>query len=507
MKRLLFILVLVTSSYAQSYLGASTSTATIPPPAIAPFSGLTGSGTIVFDPEPVSGGNNSGAFHLPIERVTDANTRSNQSMVADFSGSGDRNHWSKTSKHFYLSSSGGAHFFYDFNANTITPTLKYSTISGITDLTNGGNFSRVFEDPFYAMASAASSADGPVLKTWNMGSSSPPTGVTIYDFSATCIPNTFIHPTDPPAVSSTDGTFANGFSTSASQGTGRYIAAYTPGVGCSAYNTSTGVITGDYGTTGPVVCQNCTGGATNPGTFSIHNVGIVGEQYIIVIIQTCDGTCYNGASPYIWQRGTTNVWAWCGPSLTQCGGHHIDSGVTELINNYNNGFWAGRPVTSLTTPTSVPASQCSGIITPFDGHGGWYNNKGSDQEPFFWTSTTIASNPSYTFCDVNEILGIYPPTNIAKSGIILRFGHTYSLPTQSFDGENAIGSISQDGRWYLFTSPMNNTLGSTSGGSSCTALTNCRSDTFILALDWQQPPAPAIGMFARILLSRIVYYV
>ena len=466
-----------------NYPCTCTSTAVIPPPATAPFSGLTGAGTLVLDPEPISGGNFSNCMHSAMLRLTDANTFSNKSFFADAGESGDRNHFSKTSQYIFASDSGTFGYFWSFNPATMVATFKYNTRSGgVTDLNNNGNFSRVTENLFYAFGNTAGTTDGTVLQSWDVSSVTPPTRVAVYDFasSANGVPAGYMYTTDPPAVSSTDQTFAEGFSTSGSQGTARIAAAWTVGSGISVYNTLTGAVTGDYGSTGTIQCQNCTGGVTNPGTFTIHNIGLIGEQWVIIQVQACDGgsTCYNNASPYLWQRGTTSIWA----CVTGCSGHHIDSGISNFITEYSTPFWSSHSVTSYGSGTSFPASYCSGVTTPFDAHGGWFNNTGADQEPFFISTTSGSSSPSYTFCNVNEILGIYAPSNAARSGSILRFAHTFSLPTSNLAGQEGIISISQDGQFATMTSPMNNGLGSTAGATTCTPAVDCRSDVFVVRL-------------------------
>jgi hypothetical protein len=65
----------------------------------------------------------------------------------------------------------------------------------------------------------------------------------------------------------------------------------------------------------------------------------------------------------------------------------------------------------------------------------------------------------------------------------LRFGHTFnsSLST-AFTAQFAIGSVSPLGDFYLYTTDGEGTLGSTSGGSTYTISSNCRSDVFLMSL-------------------------
>jgi hypothetical protein len=79
---------------------------------------------------------------------------------------------------------------------------------------------------------------------------------------------------------------------------------------------------------------------------------------------------------------------------------------------------------------------------------------------------------------MNEVLGL--PTD--NSGLVKRFGHTYiSGDSSIFDAAQGVGSISQDGRFYMFASDMMGTLGSTAS----TPANTCQPG----GLDWQATTA------------------
>ncbi|MGC2541496.1 MAG: hypothetical protein WA372_09855, partial [Candidatus Sulfotelmatobacter sp.] len=64
-----------------------------------------------------------------------------------------------------------------------------------------------------------------------------------------------------------------------------------------------------------------------------------------------------------------------------------------------------------------------------------------------------------------------------------RFGHTFiTTKSQRFSTSYAIGSVSQDGKFFMFSSDWMGTLGSESGGKACTIGSDCRGDVFVIEL-------------------------
>jgi hypothetical protein len=255
-------------------------------PVVVPFSGqgTAGSGvdnTLVNDPEPVGSGNTSGLYHNPWVRITNVfsgcgnqtepacpSTKQNTSFFADGGGSGDVNHWSTDSTLFDICDAGGTSYFYAFNPSTMQATFKYSNYFNALKMGGGCaiSFSRSAgtNSTVYVPTNSTGTTSGTFLNKYDVSVNYPtlPTPVLVYNFttSPNCLPNTVTNSTDPPNVGvngGADTVFIDGFSTSGSQNTGRYIASYKVGSGCSVWNTQTNTITGDWGTTGTAVCRNC----------------------------------------------------------------------------------------------------------------------------------------------------------------------------------------------------------------------------------------------------------
>jgi len=118
-----------------------------------------------------------------------------------------------------------------------------------------------------------------------------------------------------------------------------------------------------------------------------------------------------------------------------------------------------------------------GIRAPLDQHQSWNNADPGDSVPFL--STTWSSSKPFPAPWYNEIIGI--ASN--GSGKVWRFAHSYiSAQSQLFATKYGIGSVSQDGRFFLFSSDWMGKLGSQSATVACTVGKDCRGDAFIVEL-------------------------
>ncbi len=197
--------------------------------------------------------------------------------------------------------------------------------------------------------------------------------------------------------------------------------------------------------------------------------------------------------PYLWQIGTTNLYPSCLPG-GNCGGHWTE-GFNHMVNaNYSpflqqdiRLYGNANPGSAIiaTLPPTTGANACTDVQT--DQHQNWSNVDALDSYPFFASTAALEANAqtpgSYNCAWVNEILGVSTIT-----GTVYRFAHTYTTGQNwSFDGQNAIGGVSQDGRFYAFTSDWQGTLGTEGGANgTCTnspnSSTACRNDVFVVKL-------------------------
>jgi len=260
--------------------------------------------------------------------------------------------------------------------------------------------------------------------------------------------------------------------TAAGQGLGTDAVAYKVGSGCSYLNTKTGVVTGDFGTTGTVGIAD---------RFSIHNAKISKDgNWLLIEFQHClSTTCTNDVNtPYFWQIGTTTLVAGC-TSGNDCSGHYTE-GVTHFINA--DGSPTSQQIKRLysapTSPTAIPIglpwanSNCTGGYI-LGQHQNWANVDANDTYPFFYAGYSSAPPMSPFVCALAyEVDAVNPVT-----GTVYRFAHTFnSGQSGAIQTGDSIGAVSQDGRLYCWGTDDKGGFGSTAGAASCTLGTNCRSD-------------------------------
>ena len=488
----------VAATFSQSAGVVSNATAA---PVTEPFSGLTGSGTLSLDPEPLAWGNSTALFHLPQLRVTDATMSceivANHSYFADASD-GQDNNFSVGDSQFTFVDSGNNYFIWNFNPLTFALGTCYSGSATSTGFWVNPVYSHVTPKLLYSFSNAAVTRHGTVMSSYN-ANSFPPTRTTVYDFgsSANGVPSGYVVQSDAVSINQTDTIFIDGFSNSATQNTATIVAAYVVGSGISTLNAATGTITGDFGGTGSAVCQNCPGAPISPGTFTIHDVKASPDgKYAVISLTSCTsgpGTCFQGNDSYLWEVGTVNFYTLCG---TGCSGHQV-TGFTGTTTQYNTPYYAWKTFASPLTFTAYPGSYCGSHTGIFDSHPSWWNNQGGDQQPFWTSATTGTDDPVYSSCTIEEIISIYTPANTGSSGTITRYAHSYGSPTAQFAPTWQLMYISQTGNFFVYTSSMANSsfvgqLGDTSGNYPCTVAANCRSDVFIGTASSTLPTSQAL---------------
>jgi predicted small secreted protein len=425
---------------------------------------LSGANTIVTDPD----------FGNRIVRITDANTNpvatfKNRTFVASGSGSADDNVWNTDSTLFIVQDTGTAGYPFTFNPTTLQAARMYVSKFPATNglvLPSGGDWSRVNPNILYTFGQTT------ITKYDFTDRTNPPSPQIIYDFtsSANCLPAGFKPMWSADAgVSGDDTVFGKAYSNTGDQGTGIYVAAYKVGSGCSTLNTQTGQVSGDWGSKGTINIAD---------RWTIHSAKLSKDgNWMVVVATKCTSlVCTTG--PYFWQVGTTNVNS-CGEGgVNSCGGHWTE-GYTHWV-NCNNSPMANQVFRSFAQANSVSSLTSifpPDITVPLDQHQSWNNVDPADSLPFFsstWSTTTPYPAPWY-----NEVIAVAAD----GSGKTWRFAHSFiTAKSQRFSTEYAIGTISQDGRFFILSSDWLGKLGSESGAANCTIGTNCRGDVFVVEL-------------------------
>lgn len=319
----------------------------------------------------------------------------------------------------------------------------------------------------------------------------PPTFIPMFNFisgggsTTNCLPSNFGTPTwtGSGGVGGGDSFFIAAWSSvnyhngsSTGQNSGYWAAAYVPGKGCYAVNTSTGAIIADpgfAGGTGLTCGPTCTGTLSNAGTdlYTIHSLkpslDVVGPHYMLVSRATClsvscAGGSSGGSTPYFIQIGT-NI-ATYGAGTHNSG--HAAEGATHFANI------PGLPQ-AYTKPYSNPASETA-LISPLpsctfgtlEQHMSWVQANQADNTPIV-VSTTILRSEAPLDPPLCPWWQEWYAIDTNGDGLTKRLGRSYNTGTAvNFDASNAIGVTSFSGNLIALTSDWMNTLGNTSGGST-----------------------------------------
>jgi hypothetical protein len=424
--------------------------------------GLLGANTIVTDPD----------FGNRIVRITDANTNTNSVyrnrsyMTAD-SGSADENLWNLDSTLFIVQDTGNQGYPYAFDPTTMQAARMYVASFPSTNglkLEYGGVWSHVSTNVLYTHSGTA------ISKYDFTDRNNPPSSQTVYDFTSSpnCLPAGFSETWKTDGGASYDDTvFGMGYSNRGGQGTGVYVVAYKVGSGCSILNTQTGQVGGDWGEKGTI---------NIPDRWLVHNVKISKDgNWLVIATNGCLlSSCLHG--PYFWQIGTTTVYD-CGQGGL-CDGHWTE-GYSHWVNN-NDTPLTNQVIRIFSEPssaTSLTHSFPRGITGNLDQHQSWNDVDPADSLPI--ASTTFSPTTPFPAPWYNEIIAVAAD----GSGTTWRFSHSFITATsQWFSVKYAIGSVSQDGKFFMFSSDWMGKLGSESGTASCTIGTNCRGDVFVVEL-------------------------
>jgi hypothetical protein len=445
---------------------------------------LTGANTIVVPSD----------FNNPIVRITDVNTEGSAGRNDGFSidSSAEVNFMNKNDDRFWVQDSGAAYDLFSWNGSTMQATRMYvssfPSTNGIRLTSAHGLPTWSFTQPYisYTLANDGSN-DAGIWATDFTSTNTPPSpifGTELVNLT-TCVPalaGKGIGWADNLSISGDDQTFATAISTGA-QGSGVYVIVWNRTMGCRVLETDTGAVTGAYGgaPTGTIGISD---------RFFIHNARLAKSgDWVQITRQSCaSGSCTGDSDDiYFWQLATLTVNAERLPSTDGSGGHHA-MGYTHFVNDARTA--AGPPlpsptleqirsVTSVGSPTALTATYPA--CTPATGgqHQSWANDASGDTTPVF-TSSETGGGFTPTCAWDNEILAWATD----GSGTVWRFAHTFATGlAPGFSAANAIGAVSQSGKWFAWSTDWDGMLGNQDLiTTACTITTNCRNDVFIVKL-------------------------
>lgn len=392
---------------------------------------LGGAGSTVTDP----------TFGTSILRVTDPNTRPDRANRAFHTpSSAEANTWNTDSTIFYITGEGGEAIAYNFD-----PIAMRATRMGDTSGPSGGSILPFGGEPTFSFTSkyvlyGMDGATGTLLQQ--------------YDFQSAALTNLLDVKT---VVSSFTGGYVGGVSNSGDDKFNIYF-------GGQAQNDATFVLVWDKNTRQSTLLDTQAGTVNGSAAGSIswgwtvHNSRI-DKSGRYVVISTASG-------PYslvVWDlQSRTFV------PITNKGGGHKVSGFGYIVNN--DGFtdgdqWLIRSLSNLGSFSTLINPELSPTEWVTDSHLSWNNAQPGVLVPVFLS--TYHSQPSsapWRAWD-DEIVAV------RTDGIqttVWRFAHHFSTYVGFWSSPR--GNISQDGRFFMFTSNWGNTLGTD------------REDAFVLKL-------------------------
>lgn len=493
LKLAFFILLFAPAIYGQIVFNASTSTAivgypgSIPCPASSCSSGgsLTGANYTITPTD----------FNLPITRVTDNSTYSGSAFSYTWSYSDDTANLPLdiSDSRFVLVNQGNGMIPFSWNGSALTATKLYGSSYQITSPLPNSDMVWSYTQPYIAYAMAINGSNNPAIYSWDFTSTStaPTTGNggvnQLVDLS-TCVgavAGLGYEWAGVLTLSYDDQTFSINLSTTSGQGSSGnlYVILWNRSNGCRVWNTGTGAITGAWGATGTI---------SLPDTFTLHDSELAPSgNYALVSYTTCLTSCSPTTwKQYFWNVPTTTVTYAANSSGADCG--HYAAGYTHFVNNcdisssYNASTYLRIPYNDVNNGSNPPLYVLNPQATPDvsnqDDHSGWQADNSSDTNPVCSTRTSPSTTPTTAY--QNEIVCIQ--ANVYGSASIWRFAHNYSSVAagEPFAAYNAIGAVSKDGKWFLWSTDWFGMLGKNDGSTNActTSPYNCRTDVFIMAL-------------------------
>jgi hypothetical protein len=422
------------TSAIDSY-AARTDFAVVPIPTPLPnMAGAQGAGTSVLDPD----------FHTRIYRLTDINTAGEtryapqQEWQMNCGGWGAFRVSNVDSTKIFICNNGGGTFLLPFDPATGTPGAAKRLPHGV----GFPHWSKTQQNVAFALAN---SKNPEVVRldfsVW------PPRITPVVNLAKVqnCAQQ-FAGKSEWKELSAAwdDATFAVAVGEKF-QGSAHTVYVWNAKAGCQVYDTEAETVNGAR-----------VPGATE--SFSIHAIKISGDGKIVMV----GG---DRMMRHFWDIGTATVET--ARAMVNVG--HFAMGYSSFLNtaeSTSDGKWCklGMAIRPLTVLTSVKylltSKQCGDTLTVGDDHVSWNNDDTTDKQPFATSTVSGPPNVSIKAAWEDEILVFM------QDGAVHREAHTFdSGRSKFFACRNAIGSISQDGKWFFFSSDWEGGLGRDSAGN------------------------------------------
>jgi hypothetical protein len=399
-------------------------------------------------------------FGSEMVRVTDENSNIKRSGIyLRTEASGNANMWSSDSSKFYVIAEGGSAYAYSFNPSNMRVGSLPGAAAGqplVLPLRPGASFSLTDPDLMYGTVNAtpltissfrfSTGITSTVIDTTTCGVQPPlmPGPLVRSDYDVT--PSL-----DERRISISEGGPA--FDQH------MFVIVYDKSLGCRWYNTQTGQIGGQWGPTG---------GASTSDSY------LIGHAYL-----SRSGNYVRIGAPgfgwYVWDVASLKVKSCRYFSDLHCFGYTA-MGYDSLVQN--RGFMDPMDIVKRSFDD---LAQVTPLVSSFPVPPAWEQEK-----HFTWSNVNV--NDSAPVClstyfeqDEDEITKPYQAEIfcIETDGIaskIWRFAHNRAHWYHQYFNTQPLGSISRDGRFFLFTSSWDEQVGTESNGTP-------RSDVWIVKLE------------------------
>ena len=407
------------------------------PPTMGP------AGSVITDP----------TFGSRIVRVTDASADPRKAERPLYTpSSAEQNSWNKDSTMFYVTTAGGSFILFEFDPATMKPKLARSH-----NLTWGGEPQFSFSQPniLYGMSRGEAAFEQYDTASGRVSQINKP---------SKCVKLDARDQGHAITVSADDSRFMTVLGPR--QDDNYLIYVYDRTQGCRWYNTVTGEIGGDWGPKGTI---------SVPDRFPLHNARMAKSGKFLYATRGANGS--PGHQWVVWEIDTLNV----GVCAKGCSGHHVLGyshiiGASGMVNPMELVSW---PLNNLSqfTPLIKGLEPVHGVEHWYDSHFSWNNDDPDDSTPVCF-STYQPRNPGTpaTPLTVSEPWEneIDCAETDGRSSKVWRFAHTYSTGKNGF-WSTPRGNVSQDGRFFMFTSDWEDQLGKAPDGKY-------RTDVFVVEL-------------------------
>jgi hypothetical protein len=386
------------------------------------------------------------SFSSRILRVTDDRSNPRQHGGPLFTpSSAEQNSWNKAATKFYVLTPGGQKVLYDFD-----PASMKMRQAEVLNIPGEPEFSYTRPDILYGLSRTGFEEYDTSKKR-----------VTEIDDASKCLRLEASDTAHSVSVSADDNRLMTVLGPQQDKNYIVYV--YDRALGCRWYNTQTGEIGGKWGSKGVVAL---------PDRFTLHNARISKSGKSVYMVRGGSGP---GRSWVVWNVDTTNLQV-CSRA---CPGHHVmgyshilgGSGLTHPLD-----LWL-RPLDHLESYSPLVTDLQRLPLPWYDSHFSWNNVDPNDSAPACF-STYRSGNPDTPGAPLwvtgpweNEIACVETD---GKQSRVWRFAHTYSTAKNGF-WSSPRGNVSQDGRFFMFTSDWEDQLGKASDGKY-------RTDVFVVEL-------------------------